>query len=63
MKLQVFLLNLIWFGNMVLASHFAEDHGGSSYEEKTKAVEIPIIKKYGKFLFSPKIFIKIFLIY
>jgi len=37
---------------MVLASHFTEDHGGSSYEEKTKTVEIPIIKKYGKLMFQ-----------
>lgn len=57
--MQVFLLSLISFGNMALASHFAEDHGGSSYEEKTKTVEIPIIKKYGKLIF-PKILIKIF---
>lgn len=47
-NLQVFSLSVIMFGNMALASHFAEDHGGSSYEEKTKPVEIPIIKKYGK---------------
>ncbi|XP_071634048.1 uncharacterized protein [Temnothorax longispinosus] len=46
-KLQVFLFSLVSFGDMVLANHYAEDHGGSSYEEKTKAVEIPIIKKYA----------------
>lgn len=50
-KLQVFLISLASFSNMVLASHIAEDHGGSSYEEKTKTVEIPIIKKYGKLIF------------
>jgi hypothetical protein len=36
---------------MVLAGHFDEDHGGSTYEEKTKTVQIPIIKKYGNFTF------------
>jgi len=48
-KLQIFLY-IALFGNMVLASHLEEDHGGSTYEEKTKTVEIPIIKKFGKFI-------------
>ncbi|KAG5314065.1 MAGL2 protein, partial [Acromyrmex insinuator] len=40
-------LYIALFGNMVLASHLEEDHGGSTYEEKTKTVEIPIIKKFA----------------
>jgi len=49
--LQILLLSLASFGSMVLAGHFDEDHGGSTYEEKTKTVQIPIIKKYGNFTF------------
>jgi len=41
---------------MVLAGHFDEDHGGSTYEEKTKTVQIPIIKKYGNF--TSKVFLR-----
>lgn len=45
-------MSLTLFGSMVLASHFDEDHGGgSTYEEKTQPVQIPIIKKYGMLTF------------
>lgn len=58
-KLQILLLSLASFSSLALAGHFDEDQGGSSYEEKTKHIEIPIIKKYGKLIFR-KILIKIY---
>lgn len=53
-ELQILLLSLASFGSLVMAGHFDEDQGGSTYEEKTKHVEIPIIKKYGKLIFRIK---------
>lgn len=48
-NLQIFLLSLASFSSVVFAG-YDEDHGGSTYEEKTKTVEIPIIKKYGELI-------------
>ncbi|XP_050474703.1 mantle protein-like [Bombus huntii] len=51
---NIALFGLAMIAGIVSAGHIEEDHGSSTYEEKTKPVEIPIYKKYGKYPYTYK---------
>lgn len=60
-KYRRFHLQIFFFACIYLVSAGypeSNDHGSTTYEEKTKPVHIPIYKKYGKFFqlsyYSPK---------